>query len=227
MEAIGMELFTAMGIEEPERYLKQKQQPITADPVSENMAAMKGAPLQPRPDQNHDAHIVAHASLMQNPAYKENLGMMQSLTSHIQDHLAMKYRSSVMQMIQDPNLQQALMAGQPLPPEMENQIALLTANASDSIMKLDEEKMKIMAGEKKSVAEQQVELQEKDLELRKAKLALDAKKHSDEMSLEEIKVMIDDENTDLERQRKETADAMNMAKAGIQDAKIMIKKEIM
>ena len=59
-----------------------------------------------------------------------------------------------------------------------------------------------MAGEKKSVAEQQVELQEKDLELRKAKLALDAKKHSDEMSLEEIKVMIDDENTDLERQRK-------------------------
>jgi len=225
MEAIGMELFTAMGIEEPQRYLKAKQQPVTADPVSENMAAMKGAPLQPRPDQNHDAHIVAHASLMNNPAYKENAPMLATLASHVQDHLAMKYRSSVVQMIQDPQIQQAIMSGQPLPPEMENQIALLTANASDSIMKLDEEKAKIMSGEKKSVAEQQVEIQQGDLDLRKAKLALDSKIHSDEMGLEEAKLMIDDENTDLERQRKETKDAMDMAKSGIQQAKIMIKKE--
>ena len=225
MEAIGMELFSAMGIEDPQRYLKQKQQPVTADPVSENMAAMKGAPLQPRPDQNHDAHIVAHASLMNNPAYKENAPMIATLASHVQDHLAMKYRSSVVQMIQDPQMQQAIMSGQPLPPEMENQIALLTANASDSIMKLDEEKAKIMAGEKKSVAEQQVEIQQADLDLRKAKLALDSKIHSDEMGLEEAKLMIDDENTDLERQRKETKDAMDMAKSGIQQAKVMIKRE--
>ena len=45
------------------------------------------------------------------------------------------------------------------------------------------------------------------------------------MGLEEAKLMIDDENTDLERQRKETKDAMDMAKSGIQQAKIMIKKE--
>tara|TARA_B110000285_G_scaffold54038_1_gene61560 strand:+ start:2960 stop:5374 length:2415 start_codon:yes stop_codon:yes gene_type:complete len=225
MEAIGMELFSAMGIEEPQRYLKAKQQPISADPVTENMAAMKGAPLQPKPEQNHDAHIVAHASLINNPAYKENMPMVQTLASHIQEHLAMKYRSSIVQMIQDPQLQQAVMSGQPLPPEMENQIALFAANASDSILKLDEEKAKIMSGEKKSVAEQQLEIQQADLDLRKAKLALDSKIHSDEMGLEEAKLMIDDENTDLERQRKETKDAMDLAKSGIQQAKITIKKE--
>jgi hypothetical protein len=153
--------------------------------------------------------------------------MTQTLASHIQDHLAMKYRNSVIQMVQDPQLQQAIMAGQPLPPEMENQIALITANASDSIMKLDEEKAKILAGEKKSVAEQQVEIQQADLELRKAKLALDAKIHSDEMGLEEAKVMINDENTDLERQRKEAKDAMDLAKDGIQKAKVTIRRENM
>jgi hypothetical protein len=47
-------------------------QPISADPVTENMAAMKGAPLVPRQDQNHDAHIVAHAAMINNVAYKEN-----------------------------------------------------------------------------------------------------------------------------------------------------------
>jgi len=92
-------------------------------------------------------------------------------------------------------------------------------------MKLDEEKQKIMSGEKKDTAEQQIQLQRDDLELRRARLALDAKKHSDEMSLEEAKVMINDENTDLERERKMAKDAMDMAKQGIQNAKIMIKRE--
>ena len=225
MEQIGMELFAAMGIDEPQRYLKKSMQPITADPVTENMASMKGAPLAPRQDQNHDAHIVAHAAMMQNPAYKENLPMIQTLAAHIQDHLAMKYKGEVMQMIQDPQIRQAVGSGQPLPPELENQIALLTANASDSLLKLDEEKRKIMAGEKKDPQEEQVEIQKEDLELRKAKLALDAKKHQDEIALEEAKVIIDDENTDLERERKMAKDAMDMAKDGIQKAKIMIKRE--
>ena len=171
--------------------------------------------------------FVAHAAMINNVAYKENTVMLQALSSHIQDHLAMKYRGEVAQMIGDPQIVQAMMSGQPLPPDMENQIALLTANASDSIMKLDEEKLKIMSGEKKDTAEQQLDLQRQDLELRKAKLALDAKKHQDEMSLEEAKVMIDDENTDLERDRKMAADAMDMAKSGIKDAKIMIKKDVM
>jgi hypothetical protein len=39
--------------------------------------------------------------------------------------------------------------------------------------------------------------------------------------------MINDENTDLERERKMAKDAMDMAKQGIKDAKIMIKREVM
>ena len=151
--------------------------------------------------------------MMQNPAYKENLPMIQTLAAHIQDHLAMKYKGEVIQMIQDPQLRQAVGSGQQLPPEIENQIAL------------DEEKRKIMAGEKKDPQEEQVEIQKEDLELRKAKLALDAKKHQDEIALEEAKVIIDDENTDLERERKMTKDAMDMAKDGIRKASVMIKRE--
>ena len=131
MEQIGMELFAAMGVDEPQRYLKQQQQPFTADPISENMASLKGAPLQPRPDQNHDAHIVTHGTFLQNPAYKTNPAMQQLLASHIQDHLALKYQQEMAQMIQDPQAQQIVMSGQQLPPEMENQIAIMAAQAAD------------------------------------------------------------------------------------------------
>ena len=203
MEQIGMELFQAMGIDEPERYLKKKQQPISADPITENMAVMKGAPLQAKPEQNHDAHLVTHALILQNKTYQGNQQMMQLLTSHIQDHMALKYRQEMMQMIQDPQMQQALMAGQPLPPEMENQIALMAANAADQVNQLDIEKEKILSGEKDKddPVSKQIELQQMELDLKR-------QVHMDKIALEESKMIIDDENKDEDRLLK--SEQMNM-----------------
>ena len=225
MEQIGMELFSAMGVEEPQRYLKQQQQPFSADPISENMAALKGAPLQARQEQNHDAHIVAHGTFLQNPSY-QSPGMQQILMSHLQDHLAMKYRQEMAQMINNPQMQQMIMAGQQLPPEMENQVALLAAEASDKVMKFDEEKSKIMAGETKDTAQEQIEIQRQDLALRAQKLMNDMKVHQDKMDLEESKLMIDDENKDEDRKLKEAKLAMDSAKDTMQEVQAVINTTI-
>ncbi len=210
MEQIGMELFSAMGVDEPQRYLKQQQQPISADPISENMAALKGAPLQAKPEQNHDAHIITHGTFMQNPSF-ESPAVQQLLVSHMQDHLAMKYQQQMAQMIQDPQAQQMIMAGQQLPPEMENQIALMAADASDKVLQFDEEKTKIMNGEKKDSSQEQLEIQRQDLALRAKKLMDDMKMHQDKMDLQESKMMIDDENKDEDRKLKEAQMAMDSA----------------
>jgi len=210
MEQIGMELFSAMGVDEPQRYLKQQQQPISADPISENMAALKGAPLQAKPEQNHDAHIIAHGTFMQNPSY-ESPAVQQLLISHMQDHLAMKYQQQMAQMVQDPRAQQMIMSGQQLPPEMENQIALMAADASDKVLQLDEEKTKIMNGEKKDSSQEQLEIQKQDLALRAKKLMDEMKMHQDKMDLQESKIMIDDENKDEDRKLKEAQMAMDSA----------------
>jgi len=210
MEQIGMELFSAMGVDEPQRYLKQQQQPISADPISENMAALKGAPLQAKPEQNHDAHIIAHGTFMQNPSY-ESASVQQLLVSHMQDHFALKYQQEMAQMIQDPQAQQMIMAGQQMPPQMENQIAIMAAQAADKVNQFDEEKQKIMAGENKTTAEEQLDIQRKDLALRAQKLMDDMKVHQDKMDLQEFKIMIDDENKDEDRKLKEAQMAMDSA----------------
>jgi len=216
MQLISQELFSAMGVEDPKRYLAQSQPPFTGDPITENMMAMKGIPLKARMDQNHDAHIIVHGSMLQNPAYNENRQMAQILMAHIQEHLSMKYRQEMAQMIPDPRMQQMIMSGPPepqpgqpgqpgqmpaqqLPPELENQIAMMSANASDKVLQLDEEKAKIMAGEKK---DPQIELQEKDLALRAQKMMNDLKVHEDKMALEEAQTIIKDENTDEDRNLK-------------------------
>jgi len=161
--------------------------------------------------------------MLQNPAYAENRQMQQILMAHIQEHLSMKYRQEMAQMVGDPQLQQIIMSnppqpqpGQPkppnppqLPPELENRIAMAAANASDKVLQLDEEKAKIMAGEKK---DPQIELQEKDLALRAKKMMNDLKIHQDKMALEEAQTIIKDENADEDREIKEAQLRLNAMK---------------
>ena len=232
MQQISMELFAAMGVEEPQRYLAQSQQPMSANPITENMAAMKGTPLQAQMDQNHDAHIVTHGTILRNPAYKENPQLQQILMGHITEHLAMKYQQEMMQMIQDPQMQQALMMaqqqGQPLPMEMQNQIALMAADASDKVLQFDEEKAKIMAGD--TDKNEQIEIQKQDLALRAQAEMNKLKIHDDKMDLEEAKLMTTDENEDEDRKLRlkeaEMRFASDMAKAAAKtmDAAVKITK---
>ena len=233
MQQISMELFAAMGVEEPQRYLAQSQQPMSANPITENMAAMKGMPLQAQMDQNHDAHIVTHGTILRNPAYKENPQLQQILMGHITEHLAMKYQQEMMQMIQDPQMQQALMMaqqqGQPLPMEMQNQIALMAADASDKVLQFDEEKAKIMAGD--TDKNEQIEIQKQDLALRAQAEMNKLKIHDDKMDLEEAKLMTTDENEDEDRKLRlkeaEMRFASDMAKdaAKTMDAAVKITRQ--
>tara|TARA_R110002051_G_scaffold187604_2_gene257237 strand:- start:207 stop:2621 length:2415 start_codon:yes stop_codon:yes gene_type:complete len=224
MEQIGMELFAAMGVEEPQRYLKKQQQPFSSNPITENMASLKGAPLEAKIDQNHDAHIIVHGKFMEDPAY-QNPSVQQLLIAHIQEHLAMKYQIEMAQMIQDPQVQQMIMSPQQqqqLPPEMQNQIALMAANAADKVLQLDEEKAKIMSGQSEDPQQAQVEIQKQDLALR-AKKQLDIMRmHKDKMDMEESKLIVDDENKDEDRKLKEAQLAIKATNDAMKDAEKLI-----
>lgn len=91
------------------------------DPVSENQIAMTGGPLASAPWQDHTSHIIVHAAAIQA------MGML----AHIQEHFAQKFRID----IQNALGQQLPPLGQPLPPPIENEIAMLSAKAVE-VMKV-------------------------------------------------------------------------------------------
>ena len=140
--------------------------------------------------------------------YKSNPQVQQILMSHIQDHLALKYRQEMAQMIPDARVQQMIMSQQQLPPELENELALVAANASDSVLQLNEAKMKILEGEQK---DPHIEIQEKDLALRAQKMMNDLKVAEDKLALKEAEMIIDDENKDDDRKLRLTEKAMDVA----------------
>jgi hypothetical protein len=203
MNGIRLDLYRAMGVEEPERYMAQQQKPFTGDPVAENAAAMIGKPLASAPTHHHDAHIAVHAMPLDNPAYAENQQMRQILMAHINEHLAQKYQTEMMQMISQANPQaaQAMMGeqpeGQPMPPEIEAEIAIAAANASDSIMGLDQAKAEALSGEQK--VDPMIEVAQETNRIREKEVDNKDKHETAKQNLKEIEVVIDDTNEDLDR----------------------------
>lgn len=91
-----------------------------SDPLTENMRAIMQEPIKAAEYQDHDAHIAAHAPIAgENPA----------LQAHINEHLAFKMRVQVQMVLQ----QQLPPAGEKLPPELENQLAIMVAQAMEKL----------------------------------------------------------------------------------------------
>lgn len=96
-----------------------KTQPVPLDPLTENQNALMNMPLKAGESQDHDAHIAAHAPIA---------GDSPALQAHINEHLALKMRVQVQQLtgpLPPP--------GTPLPPEVENQIAMAVAQAMQQL----------------------------------------------------------------------------------------------
>jgi len=123
LHAAFKQMYMEMGIE-PEKIdaiLPNKMiEPKPLDPLTENQNAIVGLPLRAGEYQDHDAHIAAHAPIAQdNP----------NLQAHINEHLALKLRVQVQQVLG----QQLPPPGAPLPPEVENQLALAVAEAMQQL----------------------------------------------------------------------------------------------
>jgi hypothetical protein len=160
------QMYVEMGIAEEKielLLLPEQAKPRPLDPLSENQNALTGKPLVAGAYQDHDAHIAAHAPIAEeNPA----------LQAHINEHLALKMRVQVEQIIGQP----LPPPGQPLPPEIENQLAAMVAQAMQQLAPsykaqppgpdpmLQMEQMKIQQRDADSKLDAQVDMAKAQLE---------------------------------------------------------------
>lgn len=115
--------YTAMGVEDVHALLPPQEEVRPADPITENQRAMMGLPLKVGIWQDDNAHIQAHMPLAMTPG----------MQGHIAEHAANKYRKQI-----ETALGIALPPmGEPMPPEIENEIARLVAQATDTLEKMN------------------------------------------------------------------------------------------
>jgi hypothetical protein len=130
-------MYVALGIQNIEATLPNPDPELSKDPASENADALIGRPVRAYAHQNHQAHLTAHTSFLNNPIIQQNQQVGQVLQSHIQEHLALQYRQQVEELMK----QQLPPEGQQIPPEAENKIAQAAAQATEQLTKEAQEMM--------------------------------------------------------------------------------------
>jgi hypothetical protein len=198
-------MYSALGVQNIDEILIPEDEAIPKDPVQENQDALMGMPLKAFLEQNHDAHIQAHMAFMQNPMVQQNPAALSALQAHIQEHQALKYRLQVQQLMAEQGMQLPE-PGQPVPMEVENQIAMMAAQATQQITGQEQALI-----EAQQIAQQQpqIDLANKQLDLQQMEIQRKAQADQIRAQTELTKAELDaqtslakaDKNEDIAQQR--------------------------
>ena len=103
------DMYASLGVEDPDRYLKQPEEQVPTDPVTENANLMiKGIEPKAFKEQNHDAHIQVHMAFMSTPLVQQNPQGMGMLQAHIFEHMVFKAELEIEAQLANPEIQQQL-----------------------------------------------------------------------------------------------------------------------
>jgi len=85
-------MYAAIGVDKPDQLLMPppSTEPKPIEAGMENNTLILGQPAQAFPEQNHDAHIAIHMSLLNTPPVQSNAAVQAMIHSHIMQHLQMK-----------------------------------------------------------------------------------------------------------------------------------------
>jgi hypothetical protein len=134
----AMALLKAMRAPQLEKIFPPKQEAVRADPVTEIAAIALGRPVRAYLDQDHKAHIAVHMGAMQAQMVLPQ--MIPVLQAHIAEHMAMDMYITLQQQMQIPlppinwGAEAKAPLSQPLPPQLEAQIAVQAAQAMQQLM---------------------------------------------------------------------------------------------
>ena len=201
-------MYQAMGVDNIDAILKadEDNEPQPQSPAVENAAAMKGAPLRAFIQQDHPAHMKAHAEFMFTRMVQINPPLYSMLQAHVSEHVALMAQKQVQeqfaQMEQD--LQQKMQAAQMNPQEMQRLDGLsqqLMTDKTNAIANLEAQMTAQLAQdeEKRTAAEQAdplVKLKQREIDLR----AAEAMMRQQEM---QTKGTMEAEKLDMERDKIE------------------------
>lgn len=192
IKAVHRDMIRILGSDNSDKYIPPDDSVEPQDPVTENMNLMNNEPVKAGLEQNHQAHIDTHLSMLDDPHLESILkrapemasAIMAATMAHVQEHVAMQYRRSVEELLGVP----LPPPGQPLPEDMEYELSGLISEAAAKV--LDKHQAEARAQEIIDTMEDPVIQNERE------KLRIEDQKRADKLEIEKAKI------ADKDRQRK-------------------------
>jgi len=198
------QMIEVLGIKNGDKLVPTPDDEQPRDPISENMAFLKGEPTKAFIYQDQDAHIAAHTTFMQDPMIAATMGqnpmaqqMMAAVQAHIAEHLGFLYRRKIEEQM-----------GVPLPPpnerlpeDVEVQLSKLIAEASAQLLQSNT----AMAQQQQAQQQAQdplIQMQQAELQIKAEELKRKTAKDQADMALAQARLAIDAERIKAESNRE-------------------------
>jgi hypothetical protein len=193
------QMIEVLGIKNAAKLVPVEDDATPIDPVQENQNALTGKPNKAFLEQDHQAHIAVHTSMLQNPKIMalvqttpQGQAIVAAMMAHINEHLAFAYRTEVEKTIglllptekQEKNME----------PEVAAQVAQLAAQASTRMTQQSQaqaaQQQAMQQAQDPIIQMQQQELQIKmqELQLKVQKQQIDAAAKADQLKIEESRI---------------------------------------
>ena len=208
MPLLHRQMIDVLGVKDAHKLIPMNEDQIPIDPITENQDALKTKPLKAFLNQDHQAHMTVHQSLLQdksimgalqgNPA----LGQIQSgLAAHIAEHLGFQYRKDIEKQLGMQMPQQDDKDGEhkPLNPEIEAQLSPLLAQAATQLQQANNQEM----AQKQAQAQAQdpiIQMQQQELQIKAQEQQRKATKDQTDAQIEQQKLQIERERIASQQQ---------------------------
>jgi len=193
------QMIEVLGIKNAAKLIPIEDDATATDPVQENQNALTGKPNKAFLEQDHQAHIAVHTSMLQNPKV---MGLIQStpqgqaivaaMMAHINEHLAFAYRKEVEASIglllpteeQEKNMS----------PEVAAQVAQLSAQASVRLTQQAQSQAAQQQAQQQAqdpiiqMQQQELQIKMQELQLKAQKQQIDAATKADQLKIEEARI---------------------------------------
>ena len=202
------QMIETLGVKNADKIVPSAEDQKPRDPVTENMDALTGKPLKAFIYQDHEAHIQVHMALGQDPKIAAMIGqnpmaqqITASLQAHIMEHIAFQYRREIEKQLGAnlPPLPQDDTEEYDLSPEMEVQIAQISAAAAARVLQKDQAEAQMQQAQQQA-QDPLIQMQQMDLQIKQMQAQTKAQQ-----------AQVDAQIKMMEQQRKQQKDLLDAA----------------
>ena len=230
------QMLDVLSIRDADKIVPMEDDIKPTDPVSENMNILNNKPVKAFIYQDHEAHIQAHMSFIEDPKILQIAGksplakqMAAAMAAHIQEHLAFAYRQQV-----EKELGVNLPApDEKLPEDIELRIARLVAPAAEQLKGKNEQEMAQQKAQQQA-QDPVVQMAQRELAIKEMQAQSKAQIDQARLQLETAKAMskanYDSQKLNREEEIKKAELAVRVAEDNAKDQlesrKIVSKEQI-
>jgi hypothetical protein len=193
------QMIEVLGIKNAAKLVPIEDDQTPTDPVQENQNVLTGKPAKAFIEQDHEAHIAVHTSMLQNPKIMgliqqtpQGQAIVAAMMAHINEHLGFAYRKEVEQAVGLllPTEEQ----GKNMAPEIAAQVAQLSAQASMQITQNAQAQAAQQQAQQQAqdpmmqIQQQELQIKMQELQLKAQKQAMEAAAKADQIRIEESRI---------------------------------------